>query len=145
MRDRLQATDAETAVRVKYYIGDVNDPAYLAEAMDGADFVLYAPTIKSERGSDEDPAEACTALLEPVNVVMDTAIQQKVQKLVVLGQAYIEPLSDTRSLIAALLEKVIVAESRHQSEKDDRSICYVRSTDDGLLELVDKAFIVPSM
>ena len=77
--------------------------------MDGVDFVLYAPTIKSERECDEDLAEACTALLNPVNVVMDTAIQQKVRKLVVLGQPYTEPLSDTRSLIAALLEKVVVA------------------------------------
>lgn len=101
LRDRLQAVDAETAGRVKYFVGDVNDPAYLAEAMYGVDFVVYAPTIKSERECDEDPAEACTALLYLVNVVMQTAIEQKVQKLVVLGQDYAEPLSDTRSLIVA--------------------------------------------
>lgn len=63
------------AAQVKYYIGDVNDPAYLTEAMDGIDFVLYAPTRKSERECDEDPAEACTALLNPVNVVLQTAFR----------------------------------------------------------------------
>ena len=140
LRDRLQDADAAIATRVKYYVGDVNDPAYLAEAMDGVDYVLYAPTIKSERECDEDPAEACTALLNPVNTVMDTAIQQKVQKLVVLGQAYTEPLSNTRNLIAALLEKVIVAQGRHQNEPGDTSICYVRPMGDDVLGLVDASF-----
>lgn len=91
-------------VRVKYYVVDVNDPAYMAEAMDGVDYVVYAPTIESERECVEDPAEACTALLNPVKTVIDTAIHQRVRKLVVLGQAYTDLLSDTRSLIAALLE-----------------------------------------
>lgn len=109
--------------------------------MDSVDFVLYAPTIKSERECDEDPAEACTALLEPVNMVMDTAIQQKVQKLVVLGQDYSEPLSDTLSLIAALLEKVVVAQGRHQNEADDTSICYIRLTSEDVLELVNASFV----
>ena len=107
--------------------------------MDGVDFVLYAPTIKSERECDEDLAEACTALLNPVNVVMDTAIQQKVRKLVVLGQPYTEPLSDARSLIATLLEKVVVAQGRNQNEADDASVCYIRPTDDDVLGLVDAA------
>lgn len=137
LRVRLQAADAAVAPWVKYYIGDVNDPAYLAETMDGVDYVLYTPTIKSERECDEDPAEACTALLNHVNVVMDTAIQKKVRKLVVLGQPYDEPLSDTRSLIAALLEKVVTAQGRHQNEADDTAVCYARPTDDKVLKSVD--------
>lgn len=79
-------------------------------------------------------------MLHPVNVVMDTAIQQKVRNLVVLGQSYDEPLSDTRSLIAALLEKVVVAEGRHQGEKDDTSIYYIHPTDDEVLRMIDVAF-----
>ena len=137
LRDRLHAADAAMAARVKYYVGDVNDPAYLAEAMDGMDYVLYESTIKSERECDEDPAETCTALLNPVNTVMDTAIQQKVRKLVVLGQSYDEPLSDIHNLILALLEKVVVAQGRHQSEKDDTSICYTRRTDENVLKSVN--------
>ena len=141
LRDRLQRADAAMAARVKYYVGDVNDPAYLAEAMDGVDYVLYTPTIKSERECDEDPAEACTALLNPVNVVMQTAIEQKVQKLFVLGQAYTEPLSDTRNLIAALLEKVVVAQGRNQNEADNTSVCYIRPTDDDVLGLIDTSLV----
>ena len=112
------------AARVKYYVGDVNDPAYLAEAMDSVDYVVYEAWTLNPETCEANPAEACTALLHPVNTVMDIAIQQKVRKLVVLGQSYVEPLSDTHNLILALLEKVVVAQGRHQSEKDDTSICY---------------------
>lgn len=49
------------------------------------------------------------------------------------------PLSDTRSLIAALLEKVVVAQGRNQNEADDASVCYIRPMDDDVLELVDAA------
>ncbi len=139
LRDRLQVDDAAVAARVKYYIGDVNDPAYMAEAMDGVDFVLSAPTIKSERECDEDPAEACTALLKPVNVVMDTAIQQKAQKLVVVGRSYTEPLSYTCSLIAALLEKAVFAQGCNQVEDDITSISYVRPSGKSIIELIDSA------
>lgn len=132
--------DAEAAARVKYYVGDVNDPAYLAEAMDGVDYVVYETWTLNPETCEADPAEACTALLNPVNTVMDTAIQQSVQKLVVIGQDYVEPLSDAHNLILALLEKVVVAQGRHQSEKDDTSISYVRLKGGGVLELVDTAF-----
>ncbi len=71
LQDRLQTADAAMAARVKYYVGDVNDPACQAEAMDVMDYVLYEPTIKSERECDEDPTEACTALLNPVNKYCD--------------------------------------------------------------------------
>ena len=140
LRNRLQATDSVAAARVKYYIGDVNAPAYLAEAMDGAEYVLYAPTIPSSRQCDEHPAEACTAMLNPVNTVMQTAIEQKVQKIVVLGRDYTEPLFDTRSLIAALLEKVVNAQGCHQGEEKDTSISFIRPTGDDVIGLVDATF-----
>lgn len=140
LRGRLQTADVATATRVKYYVGDVNDQAYLAEAMDSVDYVVCETWTLNLETCDADPAEACTALLHPINVVMDTAIQQKVRKLVVLGQSYDEPLSDMRSLIAALFEKVVVAQGRHQSEEDDTSICFVRLKDGKVVGMLDEAF-----
>ena len=125
MRERLQAVDDAVAARVKYYIGDVNDSAYMEEAMDGVDYAVYETWTLNPETCEADSAEACKALLNPVNVVMQTAIQQKVQKLVVLGLAYMEPLSDTRSLIAALQEKIVVAQA-HQGQNSSTAICYTR-------------------
>lgn len=126
LRDRLQTADAAMAARVKYYVGDVNDPAYLAEAMDGVDNVVYEAWTLNPETCEADPAEACMALLHPVNVVMDTAFQQRVKKLVVIGQDYTEPLSDTHNLILALLEKVVVAQARHQGQNSPTAICCTR-------------------
>lgn len=70
LRNRLQVADVAAAERVKYYIGDVNAPAYLAEAMPGADYVLYETWNLNPETCEADPAEACTALLAPVNTVI---------------------------------------------------------------------------
>ena len=43
LRDRQQAADAAMAARVKYYVGGVNDPAYLAEAMAGPTMYFMTP------------------------------------------------------------------------------------------------------
>lgn len=64
-------------------------------------------------------------------------VKQIQLKLVVLGQPYDESLSDTRSLFAALLEKVVVAQGRNQDEADDTAVCYARPTDDNVLKSVD--------
>lgn len=140
LRDRLQAADAEMAARVKYYVGDVYDPSYLAEAMDGVDFVVYETWNLKPETCEADPAEACIELLKPVNVSMDTAIQQSVKKLVVIGLDYAEPRFDTRSLIAALLEKVVVAQGRHQVKDDITTISYVRPSNKSLIELIDSVY-----
>ena len=138
LRDRLQAVDAIAAARVIYYIGDVNAPAYLAEAMAGADFVLYAPTIPFSQQCDEHPAEACTTLLAPVNTVMQAAILQNVQKLAVLGPATETLIAgSTRNLLSALLEKVIIAQARHQGQDSSTAICCVRAYNDLDLETWD--------
>ena len=79
LRDRQQAVDAAMAARVKYYVGDVNDLAYLSEAMDGVDYVVYETWTLNPETCEADSAEACTDLLYPVNVMMDTAIQQRLR------------------------------------------------------------------
>lgn len=76
-------------------------------------------------------------MIDTVNVVMDTAILQNAQKLVVFGQDYAEPLSAMRSLIVALLEKVVAAQGLHQNEADDTSDSYIRHRGEDVLELVD--------
>ena len=39
-----------------------------------------------------------------------------------------------------MLEKVVVAQGRHQNEADDTAICYVRPMDGDVLRFVDTAF-----
>ena len=58
-----------------------------------------------------------------------------------LQPIYDKPLSDTRSLIAALLEKVVFAQGRNQNEADNTSVCYIRPTDDDVLGLIDTSLV----
>lgn len=57
----------------------------------------------------------------------------------VIGQDYVKPLADTHNLILALLEKVVVAQARHQSDANDIAISFIRSTNGDLLLGIENA------
>ena len=134
LRDALAPTP-----QLRFFIGDLADPAYLEETMHGVDYVLYAPAMKSSSECEEQPADACSAILEPVNKVIDTAVSQHVSELVVLSGAYQEPLTTVRSLVTALLEKVVVAQGRYLGKDSTTAIICARCDGD-LLQLADTAF-----
>ena len=128
LRDRLQAAGDLADARVKYYIGDVNAPAYLVEAMAGADFVLYETWNLNPETCEADPAKACATLLAPVNTMIQTALQQNVHKLAVLCPATESLIAgSTRNLLAALLEKVVIAQARLQGQDSPTAICCARA------------------
>lgn len=108
--------------------------------MHGVDYVLYAPTMKSSVECEEQPADDCGAILEPVNNVMRIAVFQNIKKLVVISPAYQESLTGVKSLIAALLEKVVVAQGRFLGEKSKSAILCSRAIQSESLELADFAF-----
>lgn len=144
LRDALAPLNSSNSLNIlnqklRFYIGDVSDPAYLEETMHGVDYVLYAPAMKSTVECEEQPAEACDAILNPVKNVIDTAVSQHVSRLVVLSGTYREPLTKVKSLIAALLEKVIVAQGRYLG-KDSRTAIICARQQGELSPLDDFAF-----
>ena len=102
--------------------------------------MLYAPTMKSSVECEEQPADDCGAILEPVNNVMRIAVFQNIKKLVVISPAYQESLTGVKSLIAALLEKVVVAQGRFLGEKSKSAILCSLAIQSESLELADFAF-----
>lgn len=139
LRDTLAKENLADATRVKFFVGDIDDPAYLEETMHGVDYVLYAPAMKSSVECEEQPAEACNTILNPVNNVIGTALSQSVSKLVVLSAAFQEPLTNVKSLIAALLEKDVVADGRYLGKDSQTAILCARQQGD-LSPLADFAF-----
>lgn len=145
LRDALAPLNSSNSLNtlnqnLRFYIGDVSDPAYLEETMHGVDYVLYAPAMKSSVECEEQPAEACDAILNPVNNVIDTAVSQHVSKIVVINTAYQELLTNVKSLISALLEKVVVAQGRYLGEDSKVAVCYARSSQSEILAMADFAF-----
>ena len=139
MRDELLARNPDAASKVKYYCADMNDSDSVDDAMPGVDLVLCIPSLKSVTDIESYPADACRNLLDSVDNVMQSAIEHGVEKVVVLSPAYIEPLYKTPDLLAALLEKVVVAQGRYQKKGAKTTVCCARKGND-MTTLVDFAF-----
>ena len=139
---KLEPLNPETKQRVRFYVGDVADNAYMAEAMGGADYVLYVPSLPSAFDCEVAPAECTITFLETVAGVIYTAFDCKVKKLVVAGPAP-ETLNfklaagvspSMPAMSAALMETVVVAEARYLGPDSDTIICFARLDKDLKLE-----------
>ena len=139
MRDELLAQHPETASKVKYYCADVCDSESVDDSMPGAELVLCIPTLKSVTDIESYPADACMVLLGSTDNVMQSAIKYGAEKVVVLSPAYNEPLYKTPDLLAALLEKVVIAQGRYQKKRAETTILCAR-IDNDIIGLVNFSF-----
>lgn len=139
MRDELLEQNPEAASKVKYYCADMNDSESADDAMPGVDLVLCVPTLKHVADIESYPADACCNLLDSVDNVMQSAINRDVEKVVVLSPAHNEPLYKTPDLLAALLEKVVVAQGRYLKKGAKTTVCSAR-IDNDVIGLVDYSF-----
>lgn len=140
MRDELLSQNPDAASMVKYYCADMNDNDSVDDAMPSVDLVLCIPSLKSVTDIVSYPADACRDLLDSVDNVMQSAIKHDAEKVVVLSPAYNEPLYQTPDLLAALLEKVVVAQGRYQ-KKDAKTTIICARKDNDVIGLTDYAFI----
>lgn len=140
MRDELLSQNPDAESNVKYYCADMNDSDSVDDAMPGVNLVLCIPSLKSVTDIESYPADACSDLLDSVDNVMQSAINRGAEKVIVLSPAYNEPLYQTPDLLAALLEKVVVAQGRYQKNGAKTTISCARK-DNAVIGLVDYAFI----
>lgn len=139
MRDELLSQNFKAAAKVKYYCADMNDIDSVDDAMPGVDLVLCIPSLKSVNDIESYPADACRDLFDSVDNVMQSAIIRGAGKVVVLTPTYNEPLYQTPDLLAALLEKVVVAQGRYQKNGAKTTISCAR-IDNEVIGMVDYAF-----
>lgn len=138
-RDELLSQNPDAASKVKYYCADMNDSESVDDSMPGVDLVLCIPTLKTVTDIESYPADACRDLLDSVDNVMLSAIEHGVEKVVILIPTFEEPLYRTPDLLAALLEKVVVAQGRYQKKGAKTTVCCARMDND-TIELIDYAF-----
>jgi len=69
---KLEPLKPETKQRMRFYVGDVADNAYMAEAMGGVDYVLYVPSLPRAFDCEVAPAECTITFLETVTGVIHT-------------------------------------------------------------------------
>jgi UDP-N-acetylglucosamine 4,6-dehydratase len=111
--------------KVKYFIGDVRDPASVKNAMYEVDFVFNAAALKQVPSCEFFPLEAVKTNIIGTDNVLTAAIDSGVKKVVCLSTDKAAYPVNAMGTSKAMMEKVFVAKARTISP-DKTLICGTR-------------------
>ena len=123
MRHAFQAALPDKAGKIRFYIGDVRDPASLRNAMHGVDYIFHAAALKQVPSCEFFPLEAVKTNVFGTENVLSAAIDAGVRRVVCLSTDKAAYPINAMGASKALMEKVVVAKSR---VTDATTICCTR-------------------
>lgn len=109
--------------KLKFYIGDVRDPASLANAMHDVDFVFHAAALKQVPSCEFFPIEAVKTNVLGTENVLNAAIENNVKRVICLSTDKAVYPINAMGISKAMMEKVFVAKARNN---DSTIICGTR-------------------
>lgn len=99
--------------RIKFYIGDVRDRNSVNYAINGVDCVFHAAALKQVPSCEFFPVEAVKTNVLGAENVLASAIENKVQRVVVLSTDKACYPINAMGMSKAMMEKVMIAYSRN--------------------------------
>lgn len=117
-RDEKKQEDmriARSNPKIKFCIGDVRDYGSLNRAMKGVDFIFHAAALKQVPSCEFYPMEAVLTNIIGTENVLNAAIDNNVQKIVVLSTDKAVYPINAMGISKAMGEKIMVAKSRAHS------------------------------
>ena len=111
--------------KLKFYIGDVRDYQSILNATRGVDYIFHAAALKQVPSCEFHPMEAVKTNVLGTENVLEAAIQNQVKRVVCLSTDKAVYPINAMGISKAMMEKVMVAKSRHVSE-DQTVICGTR-------------------
>lgn len=104
--------------KLKFYIGDVRDPASVLSATRGVDFIFHAAALKQVPSCEFHPMEAVKTNIMGTENVLEAAIHNGVSRVVCLSTDKAVYPINAMGISKALMEKVMVAKSRELANSD---------------------------
>jgi len=98
--------------KIKYFIGDVRNKRSVDNAMRGVDYVFHAAALKQVPSCEFFPVEAVNTNVIGCQNVIDSAIENKVSKVIVLSTDKAVYPINAMGMSKALSEKVMISKSR---------------------------------
>jgi UDP-N-acetylglucosamine 4,6-dehydratase/5-epimerase len=99
--------------RIKFYIGDVRDYSSVENAVKNVDYIFHAAALKQVPSCEFFPMEAIKTNVIGTENVIDAALKQKVENIVVLSTDKAVYPINAMGMSKAMMEKVMVARSRN--------------------------------
>ena len=111
--------------KLKFYIGDVRDYRSVLDATRGVDFIFHAAALKQVPSCEFYPMEAVKTNVLGTENVLESAIVNRVSKVVCLSTDKAVYPINAMGVSKAMMEKVMVAKSR-TIKKSQTMICGTR-------------------
>ena len=108
---------------IKYYIGDIRDFNSIDRAMTGVDYVFHAAAMKQVPSCELNPEEAVKTNILGSGNVINSAIKNKIKKVIVLSTDKAVYPTSMMGLTKAAMEKIALAKALEQQETE---ICITR-------------------
>jgi UDP-glucose 4-epimerase len=120
MRHELQNS------KIKFYIGDVRDKRSVDSAMEGVDYIFHAAALKQVPSCEFFPMQAVKTNILGTENVLDSAVEHKVKRVVVLSTDKACYPINAMGISKAMMEKVAIAKGRDLGENAATIICATR-------------------
>jgi UDP-glucose 4-epimerase len=120
-RDEKKQEELRTELnnpRLKFYIGDVRNHSSIHQALKGVNYVFHAAALKQVPSCEFYPMEAVLTNIIGADHVMGAAVEQGVEKVVVLSTDKAVYPINAMGQTKALMEKVMVARARSLSDSE---------------------------
>lgn len=118
-RDEKKQEDMRIAFsnsKLRFYIGDVRDPASVAQAVKGVNFIFHAAALKQVPSCEFYPMEALRTNVVGTDNVLQAAHDAGAERVVVLSTDKAVYPINAMGISKAMAEKVMVAKARLQRD-----------------------------
>ncbi len=112
--------------KVKFYIGDVRNKSSVDNVVNGVDYIFHAAALKQVPSCEFFPMEAVKTNVIGASNVLDSAVEHKVKRTILLSTDKAVYPINAMGLSKAMMEKVMVAKARGLSENSESVICGTR-------------------
>lgn len=112
--------------KIQFEIGDVRDRQRIMNAMKDVDLVFHAAAMKQVPSCEFFPMEAVQTNIIGTNNVIDAAIYNDVEKVVVLSTDKAAYPVNAMGCSKMMMEKLMIARSQTQKKSDKTVFCGVR-------------------
>lgn len=96
---------------LKFVRGDTTDKSVVNEAVKGCDFIFHAAALKDVLYCEQHPLEALSVNVYGTNNIIESAVNHKVQKVVIVSTDKAVAPAGTMGITKAMMERLVLSKS----------------------------------
>jgi len=116
--DAIGNRNTESLRGLKFVSGDISDKSIVNEAVKGCDIIFHTAALKDVSYCEQHPLEALEVNVYGTNNLIESAIEHRVKKVVVVSTDKAVAPAGTMGITKAMMERVVLAKSSEIENQD---------------------------